>query len=113
MMHELFEYLNSEDKPCLKHIRCQMGVKIKIQKNLQFLTRDKETTEVEGNTVGECLNQLMKRFPDIENKLVARDETLLKTIGILVNGKSVYPNELAASVTDGDEIFIFLIISGG
>ena len=90
-----------------------MGVKIKIQKNIQFLTRDKETIEVTGSTVGQCLNQLVKRFPEIERKLISKDKTLLNTIGIFVNGKSAYPNELTTPVKDGDEIFLFLIISGG
>ena len=90
-----------------------MGVKIKIQKNIQFLTRNKETIEVIGSTVGQCLDQLVKRFPEIERKLINKDKALLNTIGIFVNGKSAYPNELATPVKDGDEIFLFLIIAGG
>ena len=90
-----------------------MGVKIKIQKNLQFLTNNVETIEIIGNTVGQCIEQLIERFPEFENKLIKKDNTLLNTIGIFVNGKSVYPNELIAPVKDGDEIFVFLIISGG
>jgi MoaD family protein len=97
----------------MEDLRLEMGVKIKIQKNLQFLTSDKETIEVQGSTVGECLDQLLKRFPEIESKLINKDKTLLNTIGVFVNGKSAYPNELTTPVKDGDEIFLFLLISGG
>ncbi len=90
-----------------------MGVKIKIQKNLQFLTNNKETLEVSGSTVGQCLDELVRKFPEIEKRLVDKNRTLLNYIEIFVNGKRAYPNELATPVKNGDEIFIFLMIAGG
>jgi len=90
-----------------------MGVKIKIQKNLQFLTNNKETLEVNGSTVGQCLDQLIRMFPEIEKKLVDKNRTILNYIEIFVNGRRAYPNELDTPVKNGDEIFIFLMIAGG
>jgi hypothetical protein len=38
---------------------------------------------------------------------------LLKHIEIFINGKTASPNELAASVKDGDELSILMLLAGG
>ena len=72
-----------------------------------------ESAEVEGSTVGECLNQLVKRFPRIQNLLFDKGGKLLKYVDVYVNGKSTYPEELVKPVNDGDELQILLVIAGG
>ncbi|MBW2610191.1 MAG: MoaD/ThiS family protein [Deltaproteobacteria bacterium] len=90
-----------------------MTVKINIQKNLQYLTRDRAMVEVEGSTVGQCLDQLIKIFPDLRTMASAGNKTWLDYVSIFVNKESAYPNELATPVKDGDEIDIILIFAGG
>ena len=90
-----------------------MSVKINIQKNLQYLTRDRAMVEVEGSTVGQCLDQLIKIFPDLRTMASARNKTWLDYVSIFVNTESAYPNELATPVKDGDEVDIVLIFAGG
>lgn len=90
-----------------------MGVKIKIQRNLQYLTNNQGSVEVNGSTVGQCLDQLVRLFPDLEKELSSKNKTLLDYVVIFVNGKSAYPNESARSVKDGDEIYVMLMIAGG
>ena len=69
--------------------------------------------EVNGNTVGECLKHLVKQFPGIEKELFDKNGKLDSSYDIYVNGESTYPERLAKSVKDGDELSIILIIGGG
>jgi molybdopterin converting factor small subunit len=69
--------------------------------------------EVSGSTVGECLNQLVKRFPRLKPMLLGKKGRLLNYVEVYVNQESSYPEELAKPVKDGDELHITLIIAGG
>jgi len=90
-----------------------VGIKLNIHQTLHHLTNSQATAEVNGNTVGECLNDLVKQFPGIETKLFDKKGKLLNYVDIYVNLESSYPEELAKPVKDGDELSITLIISGG
>ena len=72
-----------------------------------------KVAEVNGNTVGECLKHLTAKFPPIEKQLFDEQGKLLSFIDIYVNGLSSYPEKLAKSVKDGDELSIRFIIGGG
>ncbi len=90
-----------------------MSVKINIHPSLVHLTGGHPVVEVNGSTVGQCLQDLVARFPEIKDWLFARNGKLKGTIEIYVNGKSSYPEELAMPVKDGDELYIIAIILGG
>ncbi len=90
-----------------------MSIKIAIPAHFQPFTNDTEAVEVNGSTVGECLNHLAEQFPGMEKILLAKNGELLGDIGVYVNGEDTYPDELAKSVKDGDEIYILHIIPGG
>ena len=90
-----------------------MSVKVNLHPNLQYFTDGQATVEVKGNTVGECLNGLVKQFPQIKPMLFDKQDRLLKYVDVYVNHESSYPEELAKPVTDGDELHITLTIAGG
>lgn len=90
-----------------------MSVKVTIPQFLQSFTDGKEVAYVSGSTVGECLNELTRQFPDIKTLLFDKDGKLLQRVDIYVNGKSSYPEELAKQVSEGDELYILLVIAGG
>ncbi len=90
-----------------------MGVKIYIAPYLQPYTRNKAMVEVSGTQVGECLDQLVKLFPDVGKMLFLENGKLLSYVGIYVNLADTYPEELAKPVKDGDEVHIAYIIAGG
>lgn len=90
-----------------------MGVKINIHQNLRHLTKDLSAVEVNGKTVGECLNDLISQFPDIRRYIFDKGNRLLNYVDVYVNLESSYPLELAKPVSDGDELDITLIIAGG
>jgi len=93
--------------------KIQVGISISIHPNLRHLTNEREVVQVNGNTVGQCLEQLVAQFPGVESGLFAKDGTLLNYVTVYVNGESAYPEELARSVSDGDELYIVLMIAGG
>jgi len=90
-----------------------MGLKVNIHRSLRHLTNGQAKVEVNGDTVGQCLYDLVKQFPGIEKKLFDKKGKLLNYVDIYVNAESAYPEELAKPVMDGDELSITLIIGGG
>ncbi len=90
-----------------------MSIKINIHKTHRQFTNGLDIVEVDGNTVGACLDNLVRQFPDMGKVLLNKKGKLLNVIEIYVNLKSAYPNELAKQVKDGDNIHITLMIAGG
>ncbi len=90
-----------------------MSVKIKLHRSLANLAQDQTVVEVNGNTIGQCLEQLAARFPGLKRRLFEKDGTLSRILEIYVNGESSYPDELATPVKDGDELDTLVRISGG
>jgi molybdopterin converting factor small subunit len=78
-----------------------------------FLTDGEEVAEVKGNTVGQCLEQLVARFPRLKEWLYGKDGKLNNIVDIYVNMESAYPDELTRKVKDGDEIHIITAVAGG
>jgi molybdopterin converting factor small subunit len=90
-----------------------MAVRVHVHTTHRQFTNGLEVVAVEGNTVVECLNQLIKQFPGMEKALFAKKDKLLNTIEIYVNHASAYPNELLKPVKDGDEIHLITMLAGG
>ena len=90
-----------------------MSVRVKIHQTLRHLTNDQASAEVNGNTVGHCLNDLVNQFPGIKPKLFDKKGKLLNYVEIYINLESSYPEELAKPVKDGDELSMTLMIAGG
>ena len=90
-----------------------MSVKIKVPSYMKSFTNNMEVVEVNGSTVGECLNDLVKRLPGMKKQLFSKDDNLFENIIISVNGESAYPKQLAKPVKDGAELDIIFIIGGG
>jgi len=90
-----------------------MSVRINIPQFLRHLASDAHVADVNGETVGECLNDLVKRFPSTKRWLFDDNGKLLNAVEVYVNGESTYPEELNKPVNDRDELHILLIIAGG
>jgi molybdopterin converting factor small subunit len=90
-----------------------VSVKINIHPFLSQHTNNQDVVEVNGSTVGQCLEQLVARFPELRQWLFEKDGKLNRLVEIYVNMESSYPEELAKPVKDGDELHIIIIISGG
>jgi molybdopterin converting factor small subunit len=90
-----------------------MAVRVSIHKTHRQFTNGLEVVETVGNTVGECLNDLIRQFPGMEKALFAKKDKLLNVVEVYVNHGSAYPNELVKPVKDGDEIHLVLMLAGG
>jgi len=90
-----------------------MSVKVYIHATHRQFTNGLEVVAVEGSTVGECLNHLIKQFPGMEKALFAKKDKLLNNVEVFLNHASAYPNELVKSVKDGDEIHLVTMLAGG
>ena len=90
-----------------------MSVKVDIPSYLQPYTNNTEVVEVNGSTVGECINHLIKQFPTMKKMLFAKNGRLHSYVGIYINGEDAYPDELAKPLKDGDALYILYIIGGG
>ena len=90
-----------------------MSVLINVPQFLQHLTSDAKIVDVNGGTVGECLNDLVGQFPQLKTRLFSKKGKLRKNLDVYINGVSAYPEELAKSVNDGDELHIINAIVGG
>ena len=90
-----------------------MSFNVNIPAILHHLTNGLSVVQVDGDTIGQGLEQLVVRFPGINKVLFDVDGKLLNYIDVLVNGESAYPEDLARRVKDGDEIHLELMIVGG
>jgi molybdopterin converting factor small subunit len=71
-----------------------------------------ETVQVEGATVGECLESLIHTYPAMRDALFEGTK-LRNTIEIYLNLESTYPEELRKATKDGDEIHVTVLLAGG
>jgi molybdopterin converting factor small subunit len=91
-----------------------MTIKVNIlSPSLRKFAGTQEAVEVSGETVGECLDHLVKQFPDIEKGLFDRHGQLLNYVYFFINGKGARPTDLTKPVKDGDELTISLLLPGG
>lgn len=90
-----------------------MSIKVHIHKTHRQFTNGLDIIEVEGNTVGDCLKNLVSQFPKVEKEVFDKKGNLRNIIEIYVNLESAYPNELAKPVKGGDDIHVTLMLAGG
>lgn len=81
--------------------------------SLKVFIGNQEIVKVNGGTIGECLDYLVKQFPGIEKGLFDRHGQLLNYVYFFINGKGSYPTDLTKLVKDGDELTISLLLPGG
>jgi molybdopterin converting factor small subunit len=90
-----------------------MSVKVHIHTTHRQFTNGLEVVDVEGNTVGDCLNHLIQQYPGMEKALFVKKDKLRNNVEIYLNHASAYPDELVKSVKDGDVIHLVTMLTGG
>jgi molybdopterin converting factor small subunit len=90
-----------------------VSIKVHIHRTHRQFTNGLDIIEVEGNTVGDCLKNLVSQFPNVEKEVFNKKGKLRNIIEIYVNLESAYPNELTKPVKDGDDIHVTLMLAGG
>jgi len=90
-----------------------MSIKINIHKTHRQFTGNAKIVEVDGKNIGDCLDRLIDRFPDMKKALFGKNGKLRNVVEIYLNMESTYPDELGKAVKNGDEIHITLMLIGG
>jgi hypothetical protein len=90
-----------------------MSAEIELSPVFGRYTKNHLNIKVEGKTVGECIDDLVRQFPDIRKILLDRDGKLSHSYDVFINGESFYPLEMMRPVKDDDRLNIVLIIYGG
>ena len=95
-----------------------MSIKVRLHPILQHLAGGRKVVEVTGHTIGECLEDLESRFPDIKKMIRDNRGQLRPYCCILVNSEFIdsefaCPKELTTPVKDGDQIDIEILVTGG
>jgi hypothetical protein len=90
-----------------------MSIRVIIEESFRSATGGVEKMEVEGDTIGQCLKEAVKKFPDLKKLWFKGNNKLTPYLLILLNSENIGGNKMARKVKDGDEICPLLIIGGG
>ena len=88
-----------------------MSVRIKLGHAFHEHTGNRETVEVEGGTIRECLDSLIDLFPVFRVLLYGSDYSL----GVLITyeGEVIVASQLDRPVMENDEVSLFPMVDGG
>ena len=90
-----------------------MGIRIRWSEILRQYTASPGRVDVEGNTVGACLEYLITQYPNT-TKWIFDDQGSLRVLITINSKKTVYGSgSLDIKVKDGDEIYLHVILGGG
>ncbi len=91
-----------------------MAVKIMIPTPLRIYTDKKDSVLVEGDTVGDVLQQLTSRHAQLKKHLFNDGGTLRNFVNVYVNNDDIrYLRKEETPVTDKDIVSIIPSIAGG
>lgn len=90
-----------------------MSVTVNIHQTHRQFTAGLEAVAADGETVGDCLRNLIERYPQMKTALWDAKGRLKNQIEIYVNMESAYPDELGKRVNPGDQIHITVMLAGG
>jgi molybdopterin converting factor small subunit len=90
-----------------------VSVSITVHNSHRAFTDGLPVVAVDGATVGECLDDLISRYPGMKDQLFDGRGGLRHTIEIYLNMESAYPDELKKPVRPGDEIHLTILLAGG
>ena len=82
-----------------------MSVKLKIDAALSYYTSKQQLVEIKGNTVGECLENLVEQYPDFAKVMYFRENELASLVSVYIDGEGS-PLEFSRPVKEGDELFV-------
>lgn len=91
-----------------------MSIKVNIfHAKLLHAMHNPGVVTVNGKTVGECLDDLVRQYPDIETLIFDKQHQLLREVYVFINAESLHKMEMTKPVKEGDILIIALLITGG
>ncbi len=91
-----------------------MSVRVRIfHAELQRIAGSADEVRVEGATVGECLRDFVRRYPQAEPLMFDANGELLKRFYVFVNQESLFKAGFDLPVTDRDELLLVVLAAAG
>ena len=90
-----------------------MGTKVHINSLIAQYANNQSIAEVSGDTVGQCLEDLVQQLPGLKKALLNEDNELLDYIEIYVNEERIYPAWFATPIKPRDELHLLFMFDGG
>ena len=91
-----------------------MTVPITIPTQLRSYAGGQRTISVEGGTVGEALNALTTRYPNLRQHLFTEEGSLRSFVNVYLNDEDVrYLQQTKTLITDSDKLNIVPSVAGG
>jgi hypothetical protein len=90
-----------------------MKTRIHLYSGLQKFVNNQDVVEVFGTTIHECLNDLVKKFPDLNMIIFDKEGNLIPNVMISINLQSPTRETLEKSINPGDELYVIIVIAGG
>jgi molybdopterin converting factor small subunit len=91
-----------------------MSVRVKIfHAELQRIVNGPGEVRVEGTTVGECLRDFVRRYPEAERLMFDANGELLKRFYVFVNREGMFKASFDRPVTDKDELLLVVLATAG
>jgi molybdopterin converting factor small subunit len=90
-----------------------LKVAVHLYSNLQRFTGGNTIVEVNGDYVGECLLQLVQKYPEMQPIIWDKNGQLSTYLYVSINLESAKSETLERPVAEGDRIYLILIVAGG
>lgn len=90
-----------------------MSATVEITSIFGRYTNNQLSIKVAGSTIGECIDDLVKQYPEFGKIILGKNGKLRHNFDIFINGKTVYPLEMTRPVNDGDKLNVVMLIQGG
>ncbi len=91
-----------------------MAISVQIPTALRQYAGNRDTVELDGNTVGEVLGRLSETYPELKTHLFNDNGSLRNFVNVYVNDDDIrYLRKNETEVRDGDVITIVPAVAGG
>ena len=91
-----------------------MPVSVRIPTPLRKYTDGNETVEVDGSDVGEVLQNLAEKHPELRERVFKDDGSVRRFVNVFANDEDIrFQDNLDTEVADGDSVSIVPAIAGG
>ncbi len=89
-------------------------VQVRIPTVLRPAAAGQSQVSVDGDAVGQVVDQLIADYPGLESNLVDDDGQVRKFVNIYLNDEDIrFLERLETPVADGDEVAILPAVAGG
>lgn len=91
-----------------------MPVTVRLPTVLRRHASGESAVQVDGESVGEVLTNLVNTYPDMSGQVLAEDGQLHRFVNVYLNDDDIrYLERLETKVSEGDTISILPAVAGG